>query len=131
VTRPDLTDHDTGVLAALATMTGVQVGDADGTGLTTPYAVLHPIPGGSRSGTVAAPEDDCELVYQVTCVGDSRRAARWVNDKVDAAMQSISVTGRFVGPVLLDSNPGVLRDTDVTPHVFYSTPRYRVFTTTA
>lgn len=96
------------------------------------YCVVYPIPGGEVSGTLEDPNEDAEFVYQVTCVGTKARdQAEWVVDKVLLLLGGISVADRYVARVFLDSLPGIRRDDEVSPPLFYATPRFRVKTTPA
>ena len=119
--------HTDAVIAALETA-GLTVGDAKVPNAPLPHAIVYPIPGGDRSGSLANPYEDAEFVFQVTCVGTSREQAQWLADKAEAILDGVTVTGRTIHPSP-DSNPGVFRDDDVTPPVFYCTPRYRLKTT--
>lgn len=121
-------DHTDAVIAALEA-TGLTVGDADANGLTAPYAVVYQIPGGRMYGSLDAPFDDAELVYQVTCVGTTREQAEWVTDKAMALLNGFSVTGRSVALVMPEGGPGIRRDDDVQPPMYYSTPRFTIKTT--
>ena len=123
---PTLRLHTDAVIAALEA-DGLTVGDATGEGLTTPYVVVYRI-SGTRDGEADAPEDRAELVFQITCVGTGRKQAEWVQDKAEAALRSITVAGRSVR-VYVDSDGPVSRDDDTPVPLFYSTPRYRLWTT--
>lgn len=144
---PLLREHDDAVIAALEAL-GVVVGDAEapenaedlidsGQG----YVVVYPISGGRLSGTLGNPDRDAELVYQVTCVGASREQARWLADKTLELLQTtLAVPNRHVPRVALDmaggfggrsGGTGVERDERRTPPVFWTAPRFRVFSTPA
>lgn len=123
--------HTDGVIAALEAA-GLTVGDADGEALSPPYCVVYSIPGGSRSGNLDAPYDDADFVYQVTCVGTTREQAEWVTDKATVTLlNGLSVTGRSIALVSPDGNPGVRPDYDISPPLFYSTPRFTLKSTPA
>lgn len=122
--------HTDAIIAALETA-GLTVGDADAAGLSAPYVVVYSIPGGRVSGTLANPHEDAEIVYQVTCVGSTREQAEWLADKSMTLLDGLSVAGRSIAFVDADGFPGTRRDTDVTPPVFVSTPRFTVTTTPA
>lgn len=131
MSRPLLAAHDAAVLIALASA-GRPVGDGvKGEGFGTPYSVLYPLSGGGRDGSMASPEDDVTVVYQVTCVGVTRQQARDLADRVDSAVREVVIPGRAVTNVSAELPPGVQRDDDVTPPLFYATPRYRISTTPA
>ena len=125
---PTFRTHTDAVIETLETA-GLTVGDADAEGLTVPYVVVYSIPGGRLFGTLDAPHDDGELVYQVSCVGSTREQAEWLVDKAMILLQGFDVGGRSVAFVTIDSNPGVRRDDDITPPVFLATPRFRITTT--
>lgn len=67
--------------------TDQQVGDGDAPTPfpTGPYAVLHLI-GTQNDGPFSHPDDDLELVVQVTCVGRKPGEARWMSDAVAEVM---------------------------------------------
>lgn len=119
--------HTDAIIAALQAA-GLIVGDAKNPGVPPPYAVVYPIPGGSRSGSLDDPHEDAELVFQVTCIGSSREQAEWVVDKAEGILSGVTVTGRRIF-LSVDSNPGVFRDDDVSPPLFQATPRFRLMTT--
>jgi hypothetical protein len=125
-----LVTHTAAVIAALQAA-GVAVGDGSGKGLSPPFAVVYPIPGGGTSGTLGKRNEDAELVYQVTCVGRVRPEAEWIVDKVMALLNGFNVAGRSILLVSLDSHGGIRRDDDVTPPLFYATPRFRVLSVPA
>jgi hypothetical protein len=125
--------HTDAVIAALQAA-GLTVGDGIApTGAEAKYVVVYPIEGGNRTGTLAGPFDDAELVYQLTCVGDHRWQAEWVRDKAEAALLSgLTVAGRHIPLVSPDEgDSGIRRDDSVTPALYYATPRYRIRTTPA
>lgn len=133
--------HGDAVVAKL-TAAGLVVGDGtaptEAYGLRPdksfiPWVVVYPVPG-TFDGTLEDPWDDADLVYQVTCVGDTRASAVGVEDKVNAALLppgALTVTGRVVQQVRLDIGGGVRRDDTAKPPVFISTPRFRVVSTPA
>lgn len=136
--------HGDAVLAKL-TAEGVVVGDgepptepygwrhvASSDDYFIPYAIVYPMPG-TFDGNLAEANDDADLVYQVTCVGESRMACQLVEDKVNAALLpgALTVTGRSVTQVRVEIGGGIRRDDTVRPAVFISTPRFRLSTTPA
>ncbi len=129
---PTLRGHADAVKAALAG-TGRPVGDGTGKGLALPYSVLYEVAGGSLGGPVARPYDDADQMYQVTSVGSTAEQARWMADKVRAALLGSvwAVAGRSTMRVGLDVTSGLLRDDDVQPPLYYCADRYRVTTTPA
>lgn len=126
--RPSLRVHTDAVLAALEAQ-GLTVGDADAKGLSGKFCVVYRIPGGESSGPLDAPNDDAELIYQVTCVGDTREQAEWVEDKVMNLLDGITVEGRSISRVDLDSYDGIRRDDALPLPRFYATPRFRIYST--
>lgn len=127
---PSLRLHTDALIAALQGL-GLTVGDAEAPNVSAPYVTVYPIAGGSRNGTIEAPDDDAELVYQVTCVGQKREQAEWLADKVLTLLgkDTISVTGRKISRVSLQLHPTITRSDDTAPPLFYATPRLRVWTT--
>lgn len=128
---PIVRAHTDAVIAALEAL-GLAVGDAVAPDQDPPYVVVYPIPGGSTTGTLATPDDDAILVYQVTCVGKTREQAEWLADKALILLEgNVAVTGRRVLRVSLDMHGGTQRDDQLTPPVFWSTPRFRIISTPA
>ncbi len=124
-------EHTDAVIARLQAL-GLTVGDAEApVGAAPPYAVVYPIAGGQTGGVLAAPDDDAELVVQVTCVGTSRKQAEWLEDKAMGLLTSLSVTGRSVPRVALDSFGGVFRDDAKSPPLYVAVPRFRIYSTPA
>lgn len=129
MSAPALRTHTDAVIAKLEAA-GLNVGDADAEGLTAPYAVLYDIPGGRSFGTLENPNDDAELVFQVTCVGETREQSAWVADKaITALLSGLTVSGRSIARVTIDSFPGTFPERDASPPLFTSTPRFRLTTT--
>lgn len=127
--------HTDEVIAALEAV-GLVVGDHEapegagrqGDGSFDPYVVVYRIPGGNRSGSLEDPAEDGEFIYQVTCVGGSRRQAEWALDKTEVLFEGLEVDGRAV-TVVPHENPGTPREDDVTPAIFTATPRFRLMST--
>lgn len=107
---------------------GLAVGDADAKGLAAPYVVVYPIPG-RVFGTLENPHEDADLVYQVTCVGSTREQAEWLIDEVMVLLQGVNVAGRSISYIDIDGIPAVEPDRDVSPPVFYGTPRFTLRST--
>lgn len=129
-------DHTDAVIAAL-TAGDLTVGDhkapdgagRQGDGAFREYVVVYRIPGGRRSGNLEDPYGDAEFIYQITCVGTSRRQAEWLADNVDELLLAgVDVDGRSVR-VVPHGNPGDPREDDVNPSIFSATPRYRLMST--
>lgn len=125
---PSLRLHTNAVIEALEAE-GLTVGDADAEGLTAPYVVVYPIPGGRFSGTLAEPKEDAELVYQVSAVGISREQSQWHADKAAELIDGLTITDRLVCRVHPDGGPGTFREDDVDPPLFTTPIRFRITTT--
>lgn len=133
--RPIFRVHTDAVIAALESA-GLDVGDAvapaDGPALLkggTGYVVVYPVAGGASYGTLADHAEDAEIIMQVTCVGATREQAAWLADACNVLLDGLEVEDRSVPLVTLEVTPGVNRDDNQTPPVFYATPRYRIFST--
>ncbi len=126
---PLVRTHTDAVIAALEGL-GLEVGDAVAPEVDPPYVTVYQIPGGRTTGTLAAPDDDAFIVYQVSCVGVSREQAEWLADKALELLQTeLDVEDRRVPRVFLDMHGGVRRDDSATPPVFVSSPRFRIMST--
>lgn len=132
-------DHTNAVIATL-TGAGLVVGDAvrntepDGSGavIPPPCVVVHPIPGGRRFGTLDDYVKDADLLYQLTCVGETRDQAEWVRDETEILLDGVTVAGRQIDVIRLDFGSDEARlDGTVHPAVFVSMPRYRLSSTPA
>lgn len=95
-------------------------------GAEPPYAVLY-FDSGRKSAFERnilneAPRD---LRYQTTCVGSTPEQARWVADKVGAALYGAvpAVPGRLVWPVIEESSQPIRRD-DESLAVFIATSQW-------
>ncbi len=127
---PSLRKHTDSVIGLLRGA-GLTVGDAEAQNLTPPYVVVYSLPGGRSYGTLANPHEDADIDYQVTCVGTTREQAEWLVDRATALLNGFSVANRSITFVSLDGFPGIRRDDDLTPPVFFGTPRFTVTTTPA
>jgi hypothetical protein len=128
---PVLREHTDGVIARLQAL-GLAVGDGEAPSATVPpYVVVYPIAGGRSTGTLGAPDDDAELVYQVTCIGTSRKQAQWLEDKVSGLLAGFAVTGRSVARVEVESYGGMVREDQKSPPLYLATPRFRLYSTPA
>lgn len=127
---PAIRKHNDAVIAALVAA-GLTIGDGEAPEADPPYGVVYQVPSAGLEGTLADPNADGELVYQVTCVGTTREQAQWVVDKAMALLDGFNVANRSIARVSVDSLPGVLRDDKLDPPLFYATPRFRVFSTPA
>lgn len=132
-----LLPHDLAVIAALETI-GKPVGFAeapDGAleavqGRSGPdYMVLYPLNTVS-DGSLGDPNTDVDLVYQVTCVGRLAAGVRWLMDRIEPALWSVSIPDRAVFDLEVDA--GTIRaDQDLSPTVFLATPRITLSTVPA
>jgi hypothetical protein len=139
--------HTAAVLATLeaaAAATIAEVGDAQqpagaswqgqpGHSQFVPYMVVYPL-GGPFDGTLGDPDDDADLQWQVTCVGETREQTEWLADLCIGALvgKPLTVAGRAVQRVQLDdAAAGVRADDTVQPTVFIATPRFRALSTPA
>ena len=102
-------------------------------GADPPYAVLY-FDSGRKSAFERnilneAPRD---LRYQTTCVGSTPEQARWVADKVGAALYATvpAVSGRLVWPVIEEASQPVRRD-DESLAVFLATSQWLTRSETA
>lgn len=110
ISRIDVTDA---LLETLRSATGKAIGDhaapanAPGSEFPTmPYGVLFSLSGGDADGPpFGAMFSEASVVYQVTCVGETRSQCEWMSDKVRAAVlgrgaagftNAITVTGAKV-----------------------------------
>lgn len=126
------TAHDPRVLydaliARLETETARPIGDAEAPADTTePYAFVSPLIDEPSEGPLNDPTQVVDDAFQVTCVGESRRQAQWMQQKVRAALLGWIPTVAGVGtfPVQLLSGSGVTQDSSVEPPVFISTDRF-------
>lgn len=140
---PVLRTHTDAILGHLETQTSLPVGDAvapddieDASGFI-PHLVLYPIVGGHLDGTVANPDEDAALRFQVTAIGETREQAEWAADRARAALLStaLTVTDRRVTRVYNEFTGGTTRDDetreDAGMSLFYAVDRYVVLTTPA
>lgn len=141
--NPDVRAHLVGVCAALdgitAGSTAVpvhQVAVPDDT--TLPYLIVTPSPGGFLNGTIAAPDTDGELIFLVIAAavrregGMGAQQAVWLQQQArDRLLAGVAVEGWTVMRVRLDIPGGVIEDTDVAPHRFFTVDRFALHTTPA
>ena len=125
-----LQEHTNGVISALET-TDLPVGRAEAPDDPLPYYVVYPIPGGRVMGNLDDPHGDAELVYQVTCVGETSEQVELLVDKAMALLDGIEVPGRSISQVDIDTNAGVRRGDESAPPLFYATPRFTILSTPA
>lgn len=131
--------HDLAVAAALATLNrpvgyvvapdgALDAVRADPNDPDAVYLVVHPVPGGERSGSMADPYADATLVYTLWVVGGRPDLVQDVVGEIEAALLAVEIPNRVVTDVELLTG-GVDVDRDVTPHIFSATPEARISTT--
>lgn len=120
------------VKAKLATF-GLTVGDGQAPASAPPYVVVYPIAGGATSGTLGDLDRHAELMFQVTCVGTTREQAEWLENKAMGLLGTgtVTITGRVVNRVSLDSFGGVLRDDTKSSPLYMAVPRFRLLSTSS
>lgn len=81
----------------LARCTAREVGLAElpGANPNMPYGVVYPINSPRGEGSWANPEEDRDVVYQVTCVGKSPEQVGWMSDKVNTVIIGRYEDGRL------------------------------------
>lgn len=134
-----LRTHTDAIIATL-TAAGLVVGDGDtptghgwqgavGQSTFVPYVVVYPLIGGTFDGTLGDPDGDADLLWQLTCVGHTRKAAEVTADTALTALvgQSLAVAGRSISRIWADLAGGGARrdDTAAGPPLFIATPRIR------
>lgn len=73
----------------------------------TPYIILYPLVQPRGGGSWANPEEDRDVVYQVTSVGVDRRQVRWVQGKVEEGFLNRAGGGGYQYPITPASGAGV------------------------
>jgi hypothetical protein len=135
VTAPAVLPHRDAVEAAL-TDAGLVVGlggappSAPPAGTQDKYAVLYFDPGQSMTESLADARTDFACTFQMTCVGPTEEQALWVADKARAALHGqLTVQGRTAWRPEELGGPGVQRDDDVTPPLYFVPVQYRLQST--
>lgn len=127
-------DDLTEAILSLLQTTGFDIGDNTAPDSPSfPYAVLYSIGDTERSGDMARRSIDAVEEYQVTSVGETRRQAQAMGDRVrstvtKAALVAVGVSGRkinYVDP----THEGIERDEDRQPPLFYSIDTFQIQTT--
>lgn len=101
------------------------VGDGSGERLSAPYVVVHPI-GDTLGGTLAAAWGEAQSGVQVTCVGESRKQAEWLAERVTALL--LAATDTLGHVEVLTSGPVTRDDGTGAPSLFLAYPRFRIHT---
>lgn len=139
VTVPQLRPHLDAVVAALtptlsAASPAVPLGVGRKPDDTTAarWAVLYPLTP-DFDGPVADDAADLTYGFQVTSVAATCGECEWLADLVRTALLTtdLTVAGRHCDPTSPTGGPGVLRDDDVTPPVWYRAETYDVYTSPA
>ena len=121
--------HTDAIVAALEAA-GLTVGDAEAPTFSPPYVVVYPILGGALYGVMLKPHREAELLYQVTCVGLSRRQAQWLQDEARGVLLGgVAVAGYQVEHVVPELVSGVTREDEGATTLFVAREQYRIFTT--
>lgn len=119
--------HTDAVITALEA-TGFPVGDGKAPAGDPPHFFVVPRPEGDVYGTIDDPHADAELVIQVTSVGTTRKQAEGVRDLArETLLAGLTVSGRTVSLVTIDTVGGVERDPDIEPDRFFCPETYRLF----
>lgn len=130
--------HDLAVKAALETI-GRPVGYGaapaaalEDSGLPAQdYLVLYRV-SGQRDGTLSDPFGDGLLTYQTTAVGRLPDGVAWLLGRVEAALATVTITGRAVLQVEPVAEQGPQPDRDVgPPHPFWGFAQFRLVTVPA
>lgn len=136
-----LRTHTDAIIARLVA-SGLVVGDAEdpepgtyawqgavGESTFIGYVIVYPLIGGTFDGSLGEPDDDADLLWQLTCVGFSRKQCEKVADDALASLigYPLAVTGRSVSRLHADLAGGGARrdDTAAGQPVFIATPRIR------
>lgn len=104
---------------------------AEGASTYEPYTVIFPVTGGYFEGPICQPNADGRPDYIITSFGSTSAQAQWGDDRVHEILTTSkpTIAGRVVQSLICDVHGGVVRDDDVTPPVFSSPSRWRVFET--
>lgn len=97
-----------------------------------PYGVLNLVGGPPPEGSLSDYMADATFRYQVTSIGITREQAQMLADKFRAVMirESLTVTGRRVMMLQLDTTIGLDRDEQGVPSPYYlQVDQYLVMTT--
>lgn len=134
--EPEQNPHARAIIAALeaADLTvgdGVAPKSADAKQFVAPCVVLYTRAGGFKTGTLAQPDVDGDMRFQLTAVGRLAAEARQYADRAHDALKAhpIDVDGRLICRVRrLWVASTIERDEDVTRPLFYLPVEYGLFT---
>jgi len=127
-------------IVAAITSEGILVGEGEQPphsgwqgGEFIPYAVVHPLSGGTYDGPISDPFTDADALYQISCYGGSASQCEWVVDVVTPLLVALrpALDGRKVWHVWPDMLGGARRDDTDQPPVWVGVPRFRFRTTPA
>lgn len=135
-TQPEQNPHARAIIASLeaADLTvgdGVAPKSPDAKTFVAPCIVLYTRAGGFKSGTLAQPDVDGDMRFQLTAVGRLAAEARWYADRAHAALTNhpIEVDNRLICRVRrMWIASTIERDDDVTRPLFYLPVEYGLFT---
>ena len=130
-TVPKLHDHTKAVIDALKAA-GLAVGTGKAPdGASPPYLVVFPYPGPPPDGPVNDRYADAYPNVLVRAVGLTQDSAEIYADRARQAIltAALSVPGRDVTQVTVETPQPAQQDNDVTPPLWYSTDIYGVWTT--
>ncbi len=129
------------IVAVIATQTGRPVGDGAAPSEIVipddlPYANIQSIGEADREASFAELMTEGDLVseIQATSVGESRKQAQWMTDRIRESFIAANLsgwTGRVIQLVELDAGNEVERDDDVQPPLFYAVDSFLVYSTPA
>lgn len=128
-----LYDHTEAVRARLAS-TGYPVGVAQAPkGQAAPYFVVYPLAAGEPDGSLADPDADWQLPFQVTSVGVGPEQAQGLSDLARATLQAtpLTVSGRGIWRVAIQSVGAVDRDDAFQPPLHFTADTVTLQTTPA
>lgn len=127
MTAPSLAPITASVLAALRSQIS-RVGDLGAPTGGVPYAFL------ARSdtaweGSLRTPFQVVRVTYQVQCVALDSAGVDFLEHKARTALDAPPVVAgwRVLRYMVPDGPGGIQRDEDTTPHLFFSTPQWRLW----
>lgn len=123
-------DHTEAIRTLLATA-GYPVGLNQAPDASPPYFVLYPINSPEHGGSLADPDADWALQYQVTTVAVGPEQALDLADLARATLQGtpLAVTGRSIWRVEAEAVAQLLRDDTLQPPLHYCADTFTVRTT--
>lgn len=119
------------IIARLQTQTGKQIGLGRAPDdVTTPYAVVYPLPDIASTGSLDDPDSDVWWSFQVTANGSDMNEALWMQGRCRTALLgwTPSVAGYSCGRVELAEGSGGLPDRALGEQLDFTTDRFRLFT---